>query len=122
MAWVGEARDRSIRITVGPRTAHSTSDTQRKESLGMGAQSGRPPSCTTWPPQVEVTYDIDDHGIFNVSARGKATGQAQRLSMTASTNLSEQKVERLVKDGERCAAAVAGLAGSHLTVADMWKR
>ena len=55
-------------------------------------------------PQVEVTYDIDSNGILNVSARDKATGKEQRITITASTNLSQQDVERLVKDAERYAA------------------
>ena len=55
-------------------------------------------------PQVEVTYDIDSNGILNVSARDKATGKEQRITITASTNLSKQDVERLVKDAERYAA------------------
>ena len=122
ITWVGEARDRSIRIAVGPLRAHSTSYTQRNESWGTRTQSGRRLSCATWPPQVEVTYDIDGHDILNVRARDKAAGQAQRIGMTAGTKLSELEVERLVKDAEHCAAAVAGLAVSHLTVADMWKR
>ena len=55
-------------------------------------------------PQVEVTYDIDSNGILNVGARDKATGKEQRITITASTNLSQQDVERLVKDAERYAA------------------
>ena len=55
-------------------------------------------------PQIEVTFDIDSNGILNVSARDKATGKEQRITITASTNLSKQEVERLVKDAERYAA------------------
>jgi molecular chaperone DnaK len=55
-------------------------------------------------PQIEVTFDIDSNGILNVSARDKATGKEQRITITASTNLSQQEVERLVKDAERYAA------------------
>lgn len=55
-------------------------------------------------PQIEVTFDIDSNGILNVSARDKATGKEQRIIITASTNLSQQEVERLVKDAERYAA------------------
>jgi len=56
-------------------------------------------------PQIEVTFDIDSNGILNVSARDKATGKEQRITITASTNLSKQEVERLMKDAERYAAA-----------------
>ncbi len=55
-------------------------------------------------PQIEVTFDIDANGILNVSARDKATGKEQRITITASTNLSKQEVERLVKEAERYAA------------------
>jgi molecular chaperone DnaK len=55
-------------------------------------------------PQIEVTFDIDANGILNVSARDKATGKEQRITITASTNLSKPEVERLVKDAERYAA------------------
>jgi molecular chaperone DnaK len=55
-------------------------------------------------PQIEVTFDIDSNGILNVSARDKATGKEQRITITASTNLSKQEVEQLVKDAERYAA------------------
>jgi molecular chaperone DnaK len=55
-------------------------------------------------PQIEVTFDIDSNGILNVSARDKATGKEQRITITASTNLSKPEVERLVKDAERYAA------------------
>ena len=55
-------------------------------------------------PQIEVAFDIDSNGILNVSARDKATGKEQRITITASTNLSQSEVERLVKDAERYAA------------------
>jgi molecular chaperone DnaK len=55
-------------------------------------------------PQIEVTFDIDSNGILNVSARDRATGKEQHITITASTNLSKSEVERLVKDAERYAA------------------
>jgi len=55
-------------------------------------------------PQVEVTFDIDANGILNVNARDKATGKEQKITISASTNLSKQDVERLVGEGERNAA------------------
>jgi molecular chaperone DnaK len=51
-------------------------------------------------PQIDVTFDIDSNGTLNVSAGDKATGKEQRITITASTNLSKQEVERLVKDAE----------------------
>jgi molecular chaperone DnaK len=51
-------------------------------------------------PQVEVTFDIDANGILNVSAKDKATGKEQRVTVTASTNLNKDEVERMVRDAE----------------------
>src|SRR5919199_994656 len=55
-------------------------------------------------PQVEVTFDIDANGILNVSAKDKATGKEQKITITASTNLSKDEVERMVRDAEAHAA------------------
>jgi molecular chaperone DnaK len=51
-------------------------------------------------PQVEVTFDIDANGIVNVKARDKATGREQHVTITASSGLSKDEVQRLVKDAE----------------------
>jgi molecular chaperone DnaK len=51
-------------------------------------------------PQVEVTFDIDANGILNVSARDKASGREQRITITASTNLSKDDVDRMVRQAE----------------------
>ncbi len=51
-------------------------------------------------PQIEVTFDIDANGILNVSAQDKATGKEQRITITASTNLNRDEVERMVRDAE----------------------
>jgi len=48
-------------------------------------------------PQVEVTFDIDANGILNVTARDKATGQEQKVKITASTNLSKSEIDRMVQ-------------------------
>ena len=52
-------------------------------------------------PQIEVTFDIDANGILNVTATDKATGKAQKITVTASTNLSKDEVERLVREADR---------------------
>jgi molecular chaperone DnaK len=52
-------------------------------------------------PQVEVKFDIDANGILNVTATDKATGKAQKITVTASTNLNKDEVERLVKEADR---------------------
>jgi molecular chaperone DnaK len=51
-------------------------------------------------PQVEVTFDIDANGILNVTARDKASGREQRITITASTNLSKDDVDRMVRQAE----------------------
>jgi molecular chaperone DnaK len=52
-------------------------------------------------PQVEVTFDIDANGIVSVSARERATGREQRVTITASTHLSKEEVDRLVSEAAR---------------------
>jgi molecular chaperone DnaK len=51
-------------------------------------------------PQVEVTFDIDANGILNVTARDKATGREQKITITASSGLSKDEVERMVREAE----------------------
>ncbi|MBT8340480.1 MAG: molecular chaperone DnaK, partial [Desulfatitalea sp.] len=55
-------------------------------------------------PQIEVTFDIDANGIVNVSAKVMATGKAQSIRITASSGLSREEIDRLVKDSELHAA------------------
>ncbi len=55
-------------------------------------------------PQIEVTFDIDANGIVNVSAQDKATGKAQNITITASTNLTEEEIDRAVREAEQFAA------------------
>ena len=51
-------------------------------------------------PQIEVTFDIDANGIVNVSAVDKATGKSQEIKITAGAGLSEQEIERMIKEAE----------------------
>ena len=51
-------------------------------------------------PQIEVTFDIDANGILNVTARDKATGREQKITITASSGLSKEEVERMVREAE----------------------
>src|SRR3984957_188014 len=51
-------------------------------------------------PQIEVTFDIDANGILNVSARDKATGKEQRVTISESTNLDQSEIERMVADAQ----------------------
>ena len=52
-------------------------------------------------PQIDVTFDIDANGILNVSARDKATNKEQRITITASSGLSKEEIDRLVEDASR---------------------
>ena len=54
-------------------------------------------------PQIEVTFDIDANGIVHVSARDKGTGKEQRVTITASTNLTEAQIQQAIKDAEKFA-------------------
>jgi molecular chaperone DnaK len=58
------------------------------------------PSAPRGVPQVEVTFDIDANGIVNVQAKDKGTGKEQKITITASSGLSKDEVERMVKDAE----------------------
>ena len=58
------------------------------------------PAAPRGVPQVEVTFDIDANGIVNVSAKDRGTGQEQRITISGSTALSDDEVDRMVKDAE----------------------
>jgi len=69
-------------------------------TLGRFRLEGIPPA-PRGVPQIEVTFDIDANGILNVSAQDKATGKEQKITITASTNLSKEEVERMVEEARR---------------------
>ncbi|HZT13239.1 MAG TPA: molecular chaperone DnaK [Candidatus Baltobacteraceae bacterium] len=62
------------------------------------------PAAPRGVPQIEVSFNIDANGIVNVSAKDLGTGKEQQITITASTNLSKDEVERMVKDAELQAA------------------
>jgi molecular chaperone DnaK len=68
-------------------------------SLGRFTLSGIPPA-PRGVPQVEVTFDIDANGILNVKAKDKASGKEQQITITASTNLSKDEIEKMRKEAE----------------------
>jgi len=69
------------------------------KTLGRFMLDGIPPAPRGLP-QIEVTFDIDHNGILNVSAKDKGTGKEQKISITASTGLSKDEVERMKKDAD----------------------
>ena len=69
------------------------------KTLGRFQLVGIPPA-PRGVPQVEVTFDIDANGIVNVSAKDMGTGKEQSIKITASSGLSEEEIEKLVKDAE----------------------
>ena len=58
------------------------------------------PAAPRGVPQIEVTFDIDANGILHVTAKDKATGKSQAITITASTNLSEADIDRMVREAE----------------------
>ncbi len=67
--------------------------------LGQFRLEGIPPA-PRGVPQIEVTFDIDANGIVSVSARDKATGKEQKITITSSTGLSKEEVERMVREAQ----------------------
>jgi molecular chaperone DnaK len=72
-------------------------------TLGKFHLVGIPPA-PRGVPQIEVTFDIDANGILNVSAKDQATGKQQNITITASSGLTKDEIERMVKDAEAHAA------------------
>ncbi|MDD3678757.1 MAG: molecular chaperone DnaK [Patescibacteria group bacterium] len=70
------------------------------KTLGRFILDGIPPA-PRGIPQVEVTFDIDANGILNVSAKDKATGKEQKITITGSSGLSEEEVEKMQKEAEK---------------------
>ncbi len=85
----------TIHVLQGERTLAADNMT-----LGRFNLEGIPPAARG-VPQIEVTFDIDANGIMNVTAQDKATGKEQKITITASTNMSKDEVERKVQDARR---------------------
>lgn len=73
------------------------------KSLGMFRLEGIAPAMRGIP-QIEVTFDIDANGIVNVSAKDKATNKEQKITITNSSNLSDDDIDKMVKEAEANAA------------------
>jgi molecular chaperone DnaK len=75
----------------------------QNRTLGKFKLSGIPPA-PRGVPQIEVTFDIDANGILNVTAKDNATGKDQKITITSSSGLSKDEVERMAKEAESHAA------------------
>jgi len=73
------------------------------KTLGRFILSGIPPA-PRGVPQIEVTFDIDANGIVNVSAKDLGTGKEQKITITASSNLTEEEIQKAIKEAEQYAA------------------
>jgi len=71
----------------------------QNRTLGKFKLSGIPPA-PRGIPQIEVTFDIDANGILNVTAKDNATGKDQKITITSSSGLSKEEVERMAKEAE----------------------
>jgi len=72
---------------------------QDNKTLGRFMLDGIPPA-PRGVPQIEVSFDIDANGILNVKAQDKATGKEQKITITASSGLSDEEVEKMKKDAD----------------------
>ncbi len=84
----------TVKVTQGERKMASDN-----KSLGAFDLTGLPPAPRGMP-QVEVTFDIDANGIVNVSAKDKATGKEQNIVIKAQSGLSDDEIERMVREAE----------------------
>jgi len=75
----------------------------QNRTLGKFKLSGIPPA-PRGVPQVEVTFDIDANGILNVTAKDNATGKDQKITITSSSGLSKEEVDRMAKEADAHAA------------------
>ncbi len=69
------------------------------KSLGQFNLEGIPPA-PRGVPQIEVTFDIDANGVLNVSAKDKTSGKEQKITITGSSTLSEEEIERMIREAE----------------------
>ncbi len=111
--------DRNTTIPVKKSQVYSTADNNQTQveihvlqgerqmasgntTLGKFTLDGIPPA-PRGVPQIEVTFDIDANGIVNVTARDKGTGREQHITITSSTNMSQEDIDRAVREAERFA-------------------
>ncbi|MGM9643016.1 MAG: molecular chaperone DnaK, partial [Eubacteriales bacterium] len=111
--------DRNTTIPVKKSQVYSTADNNQTQveihvlqgerqmasgntTLGRFTLDGIPPA-PRGVPQIEVTFDIDANGIVNVTAKDKGTGREQHITITSSTNMSQEDIDRAVREAEKFA-------------------
>jgi len=87
---VDDAEDRGVRA-----------DAERERENDDERERGRMPETPRGIPQVEVTFDIDANGILHVQAKDNATGREQKITITASSGLSKDDIDKIVKEAEK---------------------
>ena len=92
------AEDNQSAVTIRVVQGEREMATDNKQ-LGDFNLDGIPPA-PRGTPQIEVTFDIDANGIVNVSAKDKGTGKEQQITIQASGGLSDEDIEKMVKDAE----------------------
>ena len=92
------AEDNQTAVTVHVIQGERTQAAQNK-SLGQFNLTDIPPAARG-VPQIEVSFDLDANGILNVSAKDKNTGKEQSIVIKASSGLSDEDIEKMVKDAE----------------------
>ena len=97
------ADDNQTAVTIHVLQGERKQASQNK-SLGRFDLADIPPAPRGLP-QIEVAFDIDANGILNVSAKDKATGKEQSIVIKASSGLSDEEIEKMVKDAEANAEA-----------------
>jgi molecular chaperone DnaK len=96
------ASDMQTQVQINVVQGERPMSTDNKQ-LGTFVLDGIPPA-PRGVPQIEVTFDIDADGILHVSAKDKATGREQKITITASSGLNKEEIDRMVKEAERHAA------------------
>ena len=98
-AQCGKSYDKSCTIVTVHVLQGEREQAGANKSLGRFDLADIPPA-PRGVPQVEVTFDIDSNGILNVSAKDKATGKEQSIVIKASSGLSDEEIDKMVKDAE----------------------
>ena len=116
-------RGRQPDLRRGARAAGRAPDGRRQQDARHASSSPAFRPRRRGVPQIEVTFDIDANGIVNVSAKDLGTGKQQQITISGSTALSDDEVDRMVKDAEaacRRGRAAARKRSRFATTPTLW--